>query len=78
MAGKILTFLLMLLAAFLAFRWLRAAARRHAPPAPRQPASSASGAKEERHGEEKEVITLERDPETGVYRPRSDSRKRGS
>jgi len=64
MAGKLIGFIVMALAALFAWKWLRAQqAGGDNPPAPR----------DESHGpetrENEDVITLERDPETGVYRP---------
>ena len=61
MGGKLVGFLVMALTAVLAWKWLRAqqTGGGRPPGAPRR---------EERTPPE-DVITLERDPKTGVYRP---------
>ena len=69
MGGKLAGFVLMALAALFAWRWLReqgdtGTANR---PARRQ-RRNADGAAPA-NGREESVITLERDPETGVFRP---------
>jgi hypothetical protein len=65
MGGKLIGFLVMALAALFAWKWLRAQQTGGArPPAPRDETRRPGG-----RGGEDDVITLERDPETGVYRP---------
>ncbi len=63
MGGKLGGFLVMALAALLAWKWLRAqrTGGGRPPPATRRDAP--------REKRPEDVITLERDPETGVYRP---------
>ena len=64
MGGKLVGILVMALAALFAWKWLRAQQAGGArPPAPRDEARNPGGREDE------DVITLERDPETGVFRP---------
>ena len=64
MGGKLVGFLVMALVALFAWKWLRAQQAENArPPAPRDDSRNPGGREDE------DVITLERDPETGVYRP---------
>ncbi len=67
MGGKLVGFLVMALVAMFAWKWLRAqqagGGGQRRPPMPRDEARHRGGREDE------DVITLERDPETGVYRP---------
>ncbi len=64
MGGKLVGILVMALAALFAWKWLRAQQTSGArPPATRDEARNPGDRADE------DVITLERDPETGVYRP---------
>ena len=66
MGGKLVGFLVMVLTAVLAWKWLRAqqAGSTRPPRAPRREGKAAPS---------EDVITLERDPKTGVYRPANES-----
>ncbi|GEM_PF-6244629 len=74
MTGKLLGFLLMVLAAIVAWKWLRRGSSAGRPPAPRPPdgqrRADTDGSAARREGEEK-VIELERGKD-GVYRPRDE------
>ena len=62
MGGKLVGFLVMALTAVLAWKWLRAQRADGGRP-PRAPRDEGKPSPPE------DVITLERDPKTGVYRP---------
>ena len=68
MGGKLVGFLVMVLAAVLAWKWLRAQQAGRGRPAnpPRRDEDATSP---------EDVITLERDPKTGVYRPADENHR---
>ncbi len=80
MGGKLAGFVVMALAALFAWRWLRgqsAPRSRDGLPARRDEAAGGGGRQGGHRGEDNDVITLEQDPRTGVFRPRG-SRKSGN